>query len=149
MAAPAPLLNLDTIVHAPVVTINGQRYPLKPRAMKSIVEVAKLQTHGQLIEAIAPKIGTPALTVDEATSLARALDEVCRAALDAPAAIHDKLDDFQRLRICEVFIELQTPSRPGTGAATTPATTRKTKTSIGARSSRRSSASTAATRGNG
>ncbi len=147
-----PILNLDQLalsVHANI-TIDGVNYPLKTDQMASIVEIATFNDRSKRMKAYFDRIEE--LSVEEATTAAALLDEICRSVLDAPDDVHQKLKDRQRLRICEAFMRLPALDRPAQGASTptqAPSSQVRRSRKTGLNSSRNSSASTAAVPGNG
>lgn len=139
-----PLLSLDTLVTGPTVAIDGVPYRLKTRLQLGIVPGAKLAIDGRRMEELNTR--QPNLTVPEAEELASLIDNTCRAVLDAPDHVHQKLSDNQRLDVCWAFIGLHSSILPTTGATPLQAPDAQ---ATGAKSSRRSRGSSAARRANG
>ena len=135
--ATSPVLDLTTDSQRPTVRIDQVAYEL--RTSNDLT----LQSFKEL-ERITPRVGAlmlqEALSVDEGRELSQLLDTVCRMALVAPEAVQAGLGDVHRVLIFKVFSELLTPSLQRAGAEL------MRQPADGMRSSRGSSASTAAPR---
>lgn len=101
----APLIDLDTMTESlSLVTINGTKYPIRPKDLLSLREQKLCIRLGnrfdELFERQAP------LTDEEEAEMVGALDQLTRMVLTAPDEIHRALNDFQRRVIVETFTQL-------------------------------------------
>lgn len=138
-----PVLSLTTIVEYPTVAIDQALYRLTPPDAFSLFARLALEEKEKRLQAL---IAAPERSKSDEEEIIALLDTICREVLEAPAAIHDKLRDTQRLLVVEAFIVLPQMSRR------TPAATPETASaspSSGAKSSRGSRGSTTAVRASG
>jgi hypothetical protein len=107
MAEARPALDLTTEPdERPIVKIDQVGYQLRIAKDLSLMDF-------KFLERVSIRVGTlltqSALTKNESTELAARLKEVTTLALDAPAAVLDRLTDVQRVLVFKVFTELLTP----------------------------------------
>lgn len=135
-----PLLDFSTLVDQAHVRIDGTLYPLRHRDALSLLQAKRLERQ-------APRVGAllqqDDLTEAEAAEASTLLAAICRAVLDAPEDVHQRLTDMTRLEVMHAFMQLRMTTRAQVGGA--PAATSPTR-STGAKRSRASSGSTAAIR---
>lgn len=105
----AKLLNLDTLTDRPTVIVDGVAYPLRAVDGFSILEFKR---HMKAAPRIGELLDREDLTEDEGAELSRLLDASARRVLAAPADVHDKLNDMQRLQVYSVFLSLPGSHRP-------------------------------------
>jgi len=115
---PRPVLNLDTLIANRSVIIDGKEYDLFDPEMLSPIDGHRLKICGRRLMALLDQDG---LSPDEEAELERIPDKVCRAVLDAPAEIHERLTTRQRMAIVEAFISRTRPMMPPTEPAPMPA----------------------------
>ena len=147
MADRAPLLNLDSLTEHPTVVIDDVQYALTPPDCLPILSYHRIHRRGPRLFELFGKVNED-LTDAEGQELEQILDELCREVLEAPAEVHTRLTDVNRMAIYQAFLELPLTGLQMVGRATTEATT-ETKKRTGARSSRGSRASTEATQSAG
>lgn len=143
--APAPLLNLDTIAPPASVVIDGTPYAILAPDALNVLDFRRLQ---RLIGRLNTLDAQELLTDDEGAELQHLFNAICRIVLLAPAEVHDKLTDLQRIAIYGSFAQLpsnvlQLVGAMMLGGAVIPAS------SIGANASPVSSGSSAAPRSTG
>lgn len=148
----APIIDLDTLAEPlTLVTIDGTPYGIRPKDLLSIKEQRACMRLGNRYEALFEREAPP-LTDDEEQECADCLDRLTRIVLDAPDAIHRKLNDFQRRVIVETFLQLPIQSLRMWGARAAEAqrlAILNDVPSITGNSSPSSSGSSAATRSRG
>lgn len=130
-----PILTLDTLTEYPTVQIDGHAYALLPADALPVDAYQQFERVSTRFTALWKK---PDRTPEERTELAQLLDTLCRAVLQAPPDVHERLSDIQRLQIAQAFLELPHVGLQGLGQRTT------LKPSTGASSPRGSNGSTAA-----
>lgn len=146
MADRKPLLSLTTLTECPTIEIDGQPYALRPLEALDIVRAYRLEALRGEYAALAKKLSAEqTLSASEAADAERAVDELVRLFLDAPADVIDKLTTVQKTMVAQAFYALLPPKAGQTMGAATRPTSRPT----GARSSRGFSGSTAARRSRG
>jgi len=99
-----PLLNLDTLVEHRTVLIDGTEYDLLNVEEVSILEYHRISKQS---ERVAAMMADQAMTDKQAEELASLLDELCKFVLKAPAEVHAKITDLNKLRVLEAFTNLQ------------------------------------------
>ena len=131
MANRTPILNLDTLVERAVVRIDGTDYELLNPGELSVLDFHKIGKRAERVEAMLKEEGD--LSEDQVVTLTEALDALCRLVLRAPAEVHARLSDTQRLKVTQAFTVLQreqpgppaggddVPTAPSTGESNSPA----------------------------
>jgi hypothetical protein len=136
-ASTTPLLNFSTLLEGPIVGIDGERYHVRHPDGMCLGDFKRVELAAPRMAALTQ---APSLTPAESKELSQVLDTLCRVVLDAPAEVHDRLHESQRVAILNLFMRLLSVVSAGTGATATAAlANRKT----GAKSSRGSRGSTA------
>lgn len=145
--SPAPtasLLNLDTIIQRPVITIDGSRHEIMAADELSIVETHRLSLGGARMEALAKQ---SELSEDEQGELRNLLHDLSDLIMKPIAAEHRaKLTDQHRRTVIEVFTTLLLTKKAGTAAGMLEGLMGMAAMPTGATSSPVSRASTAARR---
>jgi hypothetical protein len=146
------LLNLDTLVVRPRISINGKSYEILSPDELPVLTSHLLASKGKRMEALMNQAALADEEQDELCSVVCALSDTIMEPV--PAAIREKLSDPQRFAVIEAFSTLLLTTKAGTAAALLrsllPATDPAVKPkSTGAKRSRGSSASTAGRRGGG
>lgn len=138
------LLDLDTLIERPFITIDGERAELLNPDELSVIESHRFGVWGKRIEALAAETGgeTEAELEELVASVAR---KICVGASDEQFA---KLSGSQQWSIIDLFTGLLLRSKLKVAGAMT-AATGELPAWIGARSSPASSGSTAASRRTG
>lgn len=129
--APVPILDISTLVTREHVRIDGALY-----ALRNADELTYLfnRTLGAKFGRVGGLLQRKKRTKAQEQEKHQLLDECCRAVLDAPPAVHQKLSDRHRMEIVAVFSQLLQARRGAAGAkAAAPARSRST---TGARSPR-------------
>jgi hypothetical protein len=100
-----PVLTLDTVTQGMPIRIDDTLHELLHPEQLSLGAI-------QRIERMAPRVAallqTPERTEEQERDLSQALREVCATVLQAPADVHARLTDQQRVRIVEAFTQLRT-----------------------------------------
>lgn len=138
-----PLLRLQTLTECPSVEIDRKLYQLTPPEALDLVSVVKLETFQATYGTLAQRLTAGERSDDDLLEAERAVDELVRIVLRAPAAVIDRLSGMQRLNVVSVFFELS----PNGARATAPTPGRSRPT--GANSPRNSRGSTAVARSSG
>ncbi len=129
------LLDLTTLTERPIIAIDGATYEILTPDELCVYDSHRFQQWGQRLDALMrlPELGDE--EADELSGLVCKLSD--RIMVGIPDDVRAKLTEGQRLMVAEVFTELprQKAAKPK----------RKPSRSIGARSRRGSSGSTAAT----
>ena len=137
MATPDRVLDITTDRIRATVRIDQVAYPLRD-SHDLTLDMYKT------LERVSPRIGAllllETLTKAQGSELGQLLEQACRCALVAPAVVHDRLGDFHRLNVFQVFMQLLTPSLGRAARAVMQGTPRAT----GRKPSRAFSVSTAA-----
>lgn len=98
--ATEPILDLTTVVHRSLVRIDGKKYELKsPEEFALLDYRSKTRKYDRLGFLFRKKRLTSAESKEQQTLL----DEFCRAILEAPDAVHDKLVEPQRIAVVTAF----------------------------------------------
>lgn len=121
------VLDLDTLADRPVVLINKKEYRLWSIDLLPPIENHRVRKLLKRNDELAAKDD---LTLAEVKELQKIFDEITRTVLDAPLAIHKKLNDKQRAEIIRVFLmpsldilmKLLAAATPPTGETPTGAT---------------------------
>ncbi len=108
-----PLLNLDTLVEHRTVRIDRVEYDLLNPEEVSLLDYHRIQKQSNRVAAM---MEAAEMTDEQAEDLSRLLDSLCKFVLRAPEEVHAKLIDTNKLRVIEVFTNLQR----GTATAATP-----------------------------
>jgi hypothetical protein len=116
-------LELSTFTEHSTVNIDGKPYDLANSDELSLVDCHRVAAGGALAASL-----SSAPTEENAAELETLLSNLCRIILRAPKDIHDKLNDQQRMSICQVFTALRrqeqspvvAPPETSTGANTLP-----------------------------
>lgn len=107
-----PLLNLDTLVEHRTVRIryvgaDGQptegEYDLLNTEEVSILDYHRIAKQTERVHAM---MGSKDMTDEQAVDLSSLLDELCKFVLKAPAEVHAKIVDLNKLRVLEAFTNL-------------------------------------------
>jgi len=118
------MFNLDELVEGPTVSIDGQAYPLAGPHALSPLEMYRNLKAARRLQALIDKAE---LTEAEEAELGQIPDQVCRAVLDAPDAVHARLTDRQRMKVIELFSTLsRAPHQAPAGATPTASTGART-----------------------
>ena len=134
-----PLLDLQTLIERPVITIDGKRYEILSPDELSIVDHQRFSHWGQRIDKL---MKLPDLDDDAATELSTLVCKLTDRIMDGvPDDVRSSLTESQRLLVAEVFTGL--PGRTRAARKKKPA--RRT----GAKRARASNGSTAATQAPG
>src|SRR5262245_25419825 len=109
-------LSIRTIVEVFHVRIDDVPHRLSHPDRLSLAQTMRM-------EAVAPRLGellqrVETVTLEEQLELSQLLDEQCRIVLDAPAAVHERLTDVDRLAVVQAFIQLRSTGQ-ATGATET------------------------------
>lgn len=131
--APAPLLNLDTFHAKTSVVIDGTPYQILAPNGLSLMALRKVRPLVVQLEVLRT---LETLTDDQHLAEKALLDGICRVVLDAPADVHAKLDDLQRLAVYLTFLALPSSMLELLGAKSTMGASAPTSPSTGASSSR-------------
>ncbi len=114
--AASKTFSLDSLIGIPVA-INGTVYRLLTASMTPLLKAKRIDALWQRYGELA---GKESLTDDEQKEFESLPDTVCRLVLRAPDAVHEALDDDQRVALIAAFVSPPT-SRP-TESDETPAT---------------------------
>lgn len=141
--ASSPVLDLNTLTAPirPVVIIDGQRHPLLPPDMLSVLDYRRIDRITARLQAL---WNAPEITDEAEAEVTQLCDSLCRIVLEAPADVHGRLTDIQRIAVYNAFQEL-----PQANLRLVGATQGRGKTSTGATSPRASRGSTVARRTTG
>lgn len=149
-AAPAPLLNLDTLALPPSVVIDGVPYEIAVPDGLSILEFRRLQPLIVRLEALWSE---PDTDEDDAKARAKQIDgtlrAICRLVLRAPASVQEKLKDLHLMAIYQSFMQLPSGTLQRVVGAMVPPGARTTAPTTGASSPPPSRTSTAGRRSSG
>lgn len=96
-----PILNLDSLVDRPTVVIDGTEYWLVTPDILPPLDGHRLQ---RLMGRVMTLSGQATLSEDEERELGGLPDRLCRLVLEAPDAVHQKLDDRRRMLIAETAV---------------------------------------------
>jgi len=108
------LLDLSTIHQRPTITIDGTRYGLKTWDDFGLLDVTYFQEVGKKALGMGNTI-----TDEEVPEVAEMINGMIdKIVVDLPASVRDKLTDWQKIKIIEVFSEAVTPQE-GSGEAAT------------------------------
>lgn len=133
-----PILDIKTLTERPTIAIDGESYEILSPEEVSVVDHHWFSAQGRRMAALLSK---DKLSDKETRELGRIVVDLSdRVMVGVPDAVRDKLTEVHRASIVQVFIEL--PSGP----SATGAPRKRKASSTGARSSRVSKGSTAATR---
>lgn len=99
-----PLLNLDTLVEHRTVRVDGVAYDLLNPEEVSLLDYHRIAKQSARV---ASALEAEEMTDEQAVELSRLLDSLCRFILRAPEEVHAKLTDANKLRVLQVFTELQ------------------------------------------
>lgn len=121
---PVPVLNLDELaVRSYHVLVDGKPYWLRNPGELSIDQSRRLAIQQTRHDAISTR-ELHEISDQEAKELVGLLDQMCRAILDAPDDVHDRLTDAQRKAVIMTFVALSALSNlPAPRAETTAAAT--------------------------
>lgn len=98
-----PLLDLDTLVERPCITIDGERYAIRSPGELSVVESHRFGRWGKRIEELDGEDGDAA-----EAELDALVAKVCKAILvDVPDDVFAKLPGTQRWAIIDLFTALR------------------------------------------
>lgn len=142
MAEQELLLDLSTVIERPRIAIDTKLYDMRSPDELSVADTVRLAAMGKRVSAI----GSGEVDGKEEELAAVLKDIVAFILPDTPRDVLAKLADRQRMRIAEVFMRLLRPEAAGATAAVA---SEETGERTGAKPSRGSSASTAATPGAG
>lgn len=95
-----PLLNLETVTELPTIVIDGTEYELLTLDAMPISTMLRLRKLGASFDALFNKAER---TEAEDAELDVFADRICRAILQAPPEVHEKLRGPQRFAVCQVF----------------------------------------------
>jgi hypothetical protein len=142
------LINLDTFtLPLTMVTIDGTPYPVRPKDLLSISEQKRATHYDERFRALFDKPGLA--TPEEEIEMAYCLDVITKIVLEAPAALHAQLNDYQRRVVIDLFLHLPIQTLRVLGAVVTAmegvSGLLEGAPTIGEKSSRNSFATTAAT----
>lgn len=133
-----PLLDLTTIAERQTIAIDGTKYEILSLGELSIVDTKRFREWGSRLSDL---LKLDSLDDEQSEELIDTLHTMTgRIMVGVPADVANRLTDADRIRVAEVFMRLPgraTPARKGTKT--------KAKKSIGAKRSRASNGSTAAT----
>lgn len=138
---PPPVLNLDTLLPSATVRIDGIKHELRSADQLSLLELRRFE---QLRRQMNLLLAKDELSAEDEAHVSRLADQQCRIVLGAPADVHARLTDVQRMHVISAFLEL--PGRTRQGTAANPTAAARPARSTGAKPSRSSSASTTARR---
>jgi hypothetical protein len=111
MANRPVLLNLDTLVVRPLVTIDAKDYEMLNPGEVSILDLHRFGALGAEFEGIASSVkADTALTQEQVQAVSVALDRMVRMILRAPEEVLSRLTDVHRYNIIQAFNSL-TPSK--------------------------------------
>jgi hypothetical protein len=102
----APLLNLDNLSEFPTVIVHGERYALVPPDALTAIDYHR---YGRMAPRLEALWNQDDFTDAEAQEFETILDRLTRIVLKAPAVVHEKLTDVQRLQIVQTFLSLSRP----------------------------------------
>lgn len=112
------LLDLTTIVEKFHIRIDGAPHILAHPDALTLAQTMRMDAIRPRMIELLNSFRSGELTPDQEIELGQLLDRGCRVILDAPAVVHDRLVDTQRISILEAFITL----RPRQNGQTTGAT---------------------------
>jgi len=111
MANRPAILNLDTLVVRPLVTIDGTDYEMLNPGELSILDLHRFGALGSEFQSITDSAEKDAdLTDAQVVQVGATLDRMVRMILRAPDEVLNRLTDVHKYRIVECFSSL-TPSR--------------------------------------
>lgn len=104
------VLTLAALTDRSTITIDGQAYDLINPEELSIVDTHRVGKWGARVQELYKDIDSG--TDEQVAELASLLDKLCRVLWKAPAEIHDRLTDTQRLAVAMAFTALQRGTLP-------------------------------------
>ncbi len=118
-----PLLDIAVLTERPAIKIGGRRYEVRTPKELPLLKLRRFELMGQRLQEIGAINLAEATDADDA-ELSGILDDLCRLVLVAPAGVHAKLGDLDRMAIVNVFTG--SPVSPELKAVTgsSPATTK-------------------------
>jgi hypothetical protein len=97
-----PVLDLDQLVDAPQVSINGTLYSLRTQAEISPLEAHRFRKLGKRLDTL---LAQEDLSEQDEQELGDIPKRLCREVLNAPGDVIDGLRDNQRMQIVAAFIK--------------------------------------------
>lgn len=104
------ILALATLTDRSTISIDGQAYDLINPEELSIVDTHRVGKWGARVQELYKDIEVR--NEDEIGELGSLLDKLCRMLWRAPAEVHDRLTDNQRLAVAMAFTALQRGTLP-------------------------------------
>lgn len=148
------LLNLDTLVVRPVISIDGKKYEILSPDELPVLTSHMLASKGQRMEELTGKRDLDEAEREELVEVVTAISDTIMSPISE--TVRAKLSGAQRHAVIEAFSTLLLTKRSGTAAAmlrsllpAIPTTAEHDEKSTGAKPSRGSSASTAGRRAGG
>lgn len=113
---PEPLLDLDSLIERPKITIDGQPYEIASPDELSVIDRQRLAWLGRKFDNLLKRDGS-----DQSTELTKTLTALADIVLaPIPAEIRAKLSDAKVMAVIEVFTMLSHASRMQLAGATLP-----------------------------
>lgn len=108
-----PLLNLDTLIVRPVISIDGKRYEILSADEVSILDGHRFGVWGRRIDALSASDDA-----DDAVELDALYEKVARAVMiDVPPDVFDRLSGSHRIAVVDVFTSLLLRNKLGVAGA--------------------------------
>lgn len=118
MANRIVLLNLDTLVIRPIITIDGADYEMLNPGEISLLDLHRFGALGSEFDALSAAVQGEQMTEEQAAAVSAALDKMVRMILRAPEDLLSRLTDVHRYRIVEAFNMLTRSRLPETRVST-------------------------------
>jgi hypothetical protein len=120
MAEVKNVLSLDTATEHHTVSVDGVEYDLVNSGELTILEHHQLSKRAARVALLNADVEN--LTDEQVLELSEHLAALCRVVLRAPAEVHARFSDVQRMQIAKVFTRLQSSQGVGAAGADAPST---------------------------